>query len=99
MLVSSILSSYSRLLMGASLAFAAVLLAGCNEKVAEKPEPTRPVLVATVLLRRLIRPRRLLDVGWWLETKPARPVIALPDCRPLHPKPRSKHLILVKSEK
>src|SRR5258708_21489239 len=47
MLVRSILSSYSRLLAGVSLAFLAIALAGCNEKVAEKPAPLRPVLVAT----------------------------------------------------
>ena len=48
MLVQSILSSYSRLLAGASLALVAIALAGCNDKVAEKAAPTRPVLVATV---------------------------------------------------
>ena len=47
MFVRSILSSYSRLLAGASLAFLAVALAGCNDRVAEKPAPSRPVLVAT----------------------------------------------------
>src|SRR5258708_35272195 len=47
MLVRSILSSYSRLLAGVSLAFLAVALAGCNDKVAEKPAPLRPVLAAT----------------------------------------------------
>src|SRR6201986_5330534 len=47
MLARWILSSYSRLLDVASLAFLAVALAGCNDKVAEKPAPTRPVLVAT----------------------------------------------------
>src|SRR3984893_9150138 len=48
MIVRSILSSYSRLLVGASLALLAVSLAGCNDKVAEKATPSRPVLVATV---------------------------------------------------
>src|SRR5665213_3559440 len=48
MLVRSILSSYSRLLAGARLALLAVSLAGCNEKVALKATPGRPVLVATV---------------------------------------------------
>ncbi len=48
MIVRSILSSYSRLLAGASLAFVAIALAGCNDTVAEKVTPTRPVLVATV---------------------------------------------------
>src|SRR5271156_1756364 len=48
MFVRSILSGYYRLLAGAMLAFAAITLAGCNDKVAEKAEPSRPVLVATV---------------------------------------------------
>ena len=47
MLVRSILASYSKLLAGATLALVAVTLAGCNNKVAEKPAPSRPVLVAT----------------------------------------------------
>ena len=48
MLVRSILSSYSRLLAGAMLALLAIALAGCDDKVAEKAAPSRPVLVATV---------------------------------------------------
>ena len=47
MFVRSVLSSYSRLLAGASLALMAAALAGCNDTVAEKAEPPRPVLVAT----------------------------------------------------
>src|ERR1700759_2912673 len=47
MLVRSILASYSKLLAGVTLASLAVMLAGCNEKVADKPAPSRPVLVAT----------------------------------------------------
>ena len=43
----SILSSYYKLIAGASLAFLALTLAGCNDKVAEKVVPARPVLVAT----------------------------------------------------
>src|SRR6202163_3812294 len=48
MLVRSILSSYSKLLAGASLAFLAISLAGCNGTVAKNAAPARPVLVATV---------------------------------------------------
>src|ERR1700692_3160374 len=48
MLVRSLFSSYSKLLVGVSLAFLAIALTGCNEKVAEKAVPSRPVLVATV---------------------------------------------------
>ena len=47
MFVRSILSSYSKLLAGASLALLAIALAGCNETVAQKAPPSRPVLVAT----------------------------------------------------
>ena len=47
MLVRSILSSYSRLLAGVALAGVAVALAGCDNTVAQKAEPARPVLVAT----------------------------------------------------
>ena len=47
MFVRSVLSSYSKLLAGVSLALMAVSLAGCNDTVAEKAEPPRPVLVAT----------------------------------------------------
>jgi RND family efflux transporter MFP subunit len=48
MLEKSIISSYSRLLAGLCLALIAIALAGCNDQVAEKPAPSRPVLVATV---------------------------------------------------
>ncbi len=48
MFVRSVLSSYYRLLTGASLAFAVFALTGCNEKAAETADPGRPVLVATV---------------------------------------------------
>src|SRR3954454_11351112 len=48
MFVRSIFSSYYRLLTGASIALLALALVGCNEKVAEKSSPSRPVLVATV---------------------------------------------------
>jgi multidrug efflux pump subunit AcrA (membrane-fusion protein) len=48
MLVRSILASYSKLLAGLSLAILAIALTGCNDKVAEKVAPSRPVLVATV---------------------------------------------------
>src|SRR6202048_3628646 len=48
MLVRSILSSYSKFLAGLSLALVAIALTGCNETVAEKAAPGRPVLVATV---------------------------------------------------
>src|SRR3954451_5936724 len=48
MFVRSAFANYSKLLAGASLAFLAIALAGCNDKSAEQPVPSRPVLVATV---------------------------------------------------
>ncbi len=48
MFARSIFSSYYRLLAGLSLALIAIALAGCNDKVAEKPVLSRPVMVATV---------------------------------------------------
>ena len=48
MLVRSILSSYYRLLAGIMLAGMAIALTGCDDTVAEKAAPGRPVLVATV---------------------------------------------------
>jgi hypothetical protein len=56
--------------------------------------------VITVQFRRAILPRRLLDDGWWLESKAARPVVvAFPIRRPSAGKPRPPYLILIKSEK
>jgi hypothetical protein len=56
--------------------------------------------VITVEFRRSILPRRLLDDGWWLQSKPPRSVvIALPDRRSPDPKPRPAHLTPVKPEK
>ena len=43
MLVRSLFASYSKLLAGVSLAFLAIALTGCNDKVAEKAVPSRPV--------------------------------------------------------
>src|ERR1700744_965935 len=83
-----ILSSYSRLLAGASLAFVAVLLAGCNEKVAEKPAPTRPVLVASVHYEAdnpersfvgTIRPRIEADMGFRVPGKVAKRLVEVGD--------------------
>jgi hypothetical protein len=56
--------------------------------------------VITVQFRRSILPRRLLDDGWWLEARPARPIVlALPKPRPPDPKRGFEHLTLIKSEK
>jgi RND family efflux transporter MFP subunit len=84
MFVRSILSSYSRLLAGASLAMVAIALAGCNEKVAEKSVPSRPVLVATVHYEQespersfvgTIKPRIETDMGFRVPGKVAKRLV------------------------
>src|SRR6202158_1228580 len=84
MIVNSILSSYSRLLAGASLALVAIALAGCNDKVAEKATPTRPVLVATVHYEAespersfvgTIKPRIETDMGFRVPGKVAKRLV------------------------
>ena len=84
MLVRSILSSYSRLLVGASLAFLAIALVGCNDRVAEKAAPSRPVLVATVHYEAespersfvgTIKPRIETDMGFRVPGKVAKRLV------------------------
>src|SRR6202046_825477 len=84
MLVRSILSSYSRLLGGMLLALLAVSLAGCNDSVAEKASPGRPVLVATVHYEAespersfvgTIRPRIETDMGFRVPGKVAKRLV------------------------
>jgi RND family efflux transporter MFP subunit len=84
MLVRSILSSYSKLLAGVALAFLAVALAGCNDKVAEKPAPSRPVLVATAHYEAetpersfvgTIKPRIEADMGFRVPGKVAKRLV------------------------
>jgi RND family efflux transporter MFP subunit len=84
MLVRSALSSYSRLLAGVSLALIAIALTGCNETVAEKAEPARPVLVATVHYEAesparsfvgTIRPRIEADTGFRVPGKVAKRLV------------------------
>src|SRR5579871_471274 len=83
MLARSILSSYSRLLAGVSLAFLAVALAGCNDKAAEIA-PLRPVLVATAHYEAetpersfvgTIRPRIEADMGFRVAGKVAKRLV------------------------
>src|SRR5256886_6069995 len=73
MLVRSILSSYSKPLVGISLAFLAIALAGCNAFVPQNAEPMRRVLVATAHYEAespersfvgTIRPRIEADMGF-----------------------------------
>jgi RND family efflux transporter MFP subunit len=84
MLVCAILGSYSRLLAGLSLAAVAVALAGCNETVAQKAAPTRPVLVATVHYEAespersfvgTVRPRIETDMGFRVPGKVAKRLV------------------------
>jgi RND family efflux transporter MFP subunit len=84
MLVRSILASYSKLLAGVALAAVAVALAGCNDKVAEKPVPARPVLVATAHYEAetpersfvgTIKPRIEADMGFRVPGKVARRLV------------------------
>jgi len=84
MFVRSILSGYYRLLAGAMLALTAVTLAGCDDKVAEKTEPSRPVLVATVHYAPespersfvgTIRPRIETDMGFRVPGKVAKRLV------------------------
>src|SRR5262249_9597906 len=84
MLVRSIFSSYSRLLVGISLAALAVALAGCDSTVAKKPEPTRPVLVATAHYEAetpersfvgTVKPRIEADMGFRVAGKVAKRLV------------------------
>src|SRR5271169_2705028 len=84
MFVRSIFASYNRLLAGILLAFLAVALAGCNDKVAEKAAPSRPVLVANVHYEPespersfvgTIRPRIETDMGFRVPGKVAKRLV------------------------
>jgi RND family efflux transporter MFP subunit len=84
MFVRSIFASYNRLLAGMMLAFVAVALAGCNDKVAEKPIPGRPVLVASVHYEAespersfvgTIKPRIETDMGFRVPGKVAKRLV------------------------
>src|ERR1700682_4989328 len=84
MLVRSILSSYYRLLAGLTLALVAIALAGCNEVLAEKVAPPRPVLVSTVHYEPespersfvgTIKPRIETDMGFRVPGKVAKRLV------------------------
>jgi RND family efflux transporter MFP subunit len=84
MFVRSVLSSYYRLLTGAMLALAVFVLTGCNETVAEKVAPGRPVLVATVHYEAsspersfvgTIKPRIETDMGFRVPGKVAKRLV------------------------
>ncbi|MEA2941957.1 MAG: hypothetical protein QOD09_2486 [Bradyrhizobium sp.] len=80
----SIFSNYYKLLTAASIALLAVVLVGCNEKVAEKSVPGRPVLVVTVHYEAespersfvgTIRPRIETDMGFRVPGKVAKRLV------------------------
>src|SRR5580692_670006 len=84
MLVRSILAGHSRLLAGFTLALVAIALAGCNEPVAEKAAPGRPVLITEVHYEPqcpersfvgTIRPRIETDMGFRVPGKIARRLV------------------------
>src|ERR1700685_2442217 len=84
MFVRSIFASYNRLLVGMALATLAIALGGCNDKVAEKAVPSRPVLVATVHYEAespersfcgTIRPRIEADMGFRVPGKVAKRLV------------------------
>src|SRR4051794_9058073 len=84
MFVRSVFANYYRLLAGASLAFLAIALTGCNDKIAEKPVPSRPVLVATVHYEAespersfvgTIKPRIETDMGFRVPGKVAKRLV------------------------
>jgi hypothetical protein len=60
--------------------------------------------IITLPFRRSRLPRRLLNDGWWLESKPARPTVVTFPARDLSkpkpgPHPKRRHLTLVISGK
>src|SRR5476649_2650495 len=84
MLVRSFFAGYSKLLAGVTLAILAIALAGCNDKVAEKAAPSRPVLVATVHYEAespersfvgTIKPRIETDMGFRVPGKVAKRLV------------------------
>src|SRR3954465_11971480 len=84
MLVRTVLSSYSKLLAGVSLALMAAALAGCNDTVAENADPPRPVLGATAHYDAekpersfvgTIRPRIESDLGFRVAGKVAKRLV------------------------
>src|SRR3954453_1646471 len=80
----SLFANYYKLLTGASIALLAVALVGCNEKVAQKSTPGRPVLVAPVHYQAqspersfvgTIRPRIETDMGFRVPGKVAKRLV------------------------
>src|SRR6202521_1963364 len=84
MLVRLFFSGYSKLLAGISLAAMTIALTGCNDSVAQKAVPSRPVLVATVHYEAqspersfvgTIKPRIETDMGFRVPGKVAQRLV------------------------
>src|SRR5436853_891215 len=84
MFARSIFARYYRLLAGAGIAFLAFSLGGCNEIAAQKADPGRPVLVATVHYQPesparsfvgTIKPRIETDMGFRVPGKVAKRLV------------------------
>ncbi|MDI4238746.1 efflux RND transporter periplasmic adaptor subunit [Bradyrhizobium sp. Arg237L] len=84
MFARSIFANYYKLLAGALLALAAISLAGCDETVAEKADPGRPVLVSMVHYEAetpersfvgTIKPRIESDMGFRVAGKVAKRLV------------------------
>lgn len=84
MLVRSVFSNYYKLLVGISLAAIAVALAGCDNSLAERAVPSRPVLVAAVHYEAespersfvgTIKPRIEADMGFRVPGKVSRRLV------------------------
>jgi RND family efflux transporter MFP subunit len=80
----SVFASYYKLLAGLSLALLALALTGCNDTVAQRAAPSRPVLVATVhyvaeapdrSFVGTIRPRIETDMGFRVPGKVAKRLV------------------------
>src|SRR6476620_10586105 len=83
-MVRLILANFSKLLVGASLAMVAVALTGCNDTVAQKAAPSRPVLVSAVHYEPespersfvgTIKPRVETDMGFRVPGKVAKRLV------------------------
>jgi RND family efflux transporter MFP subunit len=84
MFVRSVFANYYKLLTGASIALLALALVGCNETVAQKSAPGRPVMVATVHYQAespersfvgTIKPRIETDMGFRVPGKVAKRLV------------------------
>jgi multidrug efflux pump subunit AcrA (membrane-fusion protein) len=84
MLLPSVFSRYSKMLAFPAVAVAALALGGCNETVAQKAEPGRPVMTATVHYEAetpdrsfvgTVKPRIETDMGFRVSGKVAKRLV------------------------